>query len=72
VDDALVVGSADPRGSETTNAELGKERARKVAEYLKELGLKDDEIRIRTVGESQASAQPNTWPASRRAEVQNK
>jgi outer membrane protein OmpA-like peptidoglycan-associated protein len=72
VDDALVVGSADPRGSDTTNAELGKERARKVAEYLKELGVSEDDIRIRTVGESQASAQPNTWPASRRAEVQNK
>jgi outer membrane protein OmpA-like peptidoglycan-associated protein len=72
VDDALVVGSADPRGSDTTNAELGKERARKVAEYLKELGVSENDIRIRTVGESQASAQPNTWPASRRAEIQNK
>jgi outer membrane protein OmpA-like peptidoglycan-associated protein len=72
VDNALVVGSADPRGSETTNAELGKERAKKVAGYLKELGVPEDEIRIRSVGESQASAQPTTWPASRRAEVQNK
>lgn len=72
VDDALVVGSADPRGSDTTNAELGKERAKKVAEYLKELGVPEGDIRIRSVGESQASAQPNTWPASRRAEVQNK
>jgi outer membrane protein OmpA-like peptidoglycan-associated protein len=72
VDDALVVGSADPRGSDQTNAELGKERARKVAEYLKELGVNEDEIRIRSVGESQASAQSYTWPASRRAEVQNK
>lgn len=72
VDDALVVGSADPRGGDATNAELGKERARKVAEYLKELGVPENEIRIRSVGESQASAQPTTWPASRRAQIQNK
>jgi outer membrane protein OmpA-like peptidoglycan-associated protein len=72
VDDALVVGSADPRGGDATNAQLGKERARKVAEYLKGLGVPENEIRIRSVGESQASAQPTTWPTSRRAEVQNK
>jgi outer membrane protein OmpA-like peptidoglycan-associated protein len=72
VDDALVVGSADPRGSDTTNQELGKERARRVAEYLKKLGVPDDDIRIRSVGETEASAQPYTWPTSRRAEVQNK
>jgi outer membrane protein OmpA-like peptidoglycan-associated protein len=71
VDDALVVGGADPRGSDATNQELGKERARKVAEYLKQLGVPENEIRFRSVGESQASAQPSTWPASRRAEVQN-
>ena len=71
VDDALVVGSADPRGSDATNQELGKERARRVAEYLKQLGVRENEIRIRSVGESQASAQPSTWPTSRRAEVQN-
>jgi len=71
VDDALVVGSADPRGSDATNQELGKERARRVAEYLKELGVSENDIRIRSVGESRASAQPTTWPASRRAEVQN-
>ncbi len=70
VDDALVVGSADPRGSDATNQELGKERARRVAEYLKKIGVSENDIRIRSVGESQASAQPSTWPASRRAEVQ--
>ena len=72
MDDALIVGSADPRGNDQENAELGKERARKVAQYLKELGVAEDEIRIRSVGESQAKAEPQTWPASRRAEVQSK
>ena len=56
VGDALVVGSADPRGSDATNQELGKERARRVAEYLKDLGVSENEIRIRSVGESRASA----------------
>lgn len=68
-EDALVLGSADPRGSEPQNAELGKERARKVAEYLKALGVPQSEIRIRSLGESQASAEPSTWPAERRAQV---
>jgi outer membrane protein OmpA-like peptidoglycan-associated protein len=72
VDDALVVGGADPRGSDATNQELGKERAHRVAEYLKQLGVPENEFRIRSVGESQASAQPSTWPTSRRAEVQDK
>jgi len=72
VNDALVVGSTDPRGSDAANVQLGKERARKVAEHLKELGVPENEIRIRSVGESQASAQPSTWPTSRRAEVPNR
>jgi outer membrane protein OmpA-like peptidoglycan-associated protein len=68
-DDALVVGSADPRGPERDNAALGEERARRVAKYLRELGVSDGEIRIRTLGESQANAAPDTYPASRKAQI---
>jgi len=67
--DALVVGSADPRGTERENEQLGKERARVVGEYLRELGVPASDIKIRSVGESQASNTPSTWPAERNAQV---
>ncbi|HEX6243724.1 MAG TPA: OmpA family protein [Polyangiales bacterium] len=68
-EDALIVGSADPRGTEPENAQLGEERAKRVAKYLRQLGVPDGEIRIRTLGESQASAAPDTYPSSRKAQV---
>jgi outer membrane protein OmpA-like peptidoglycan-associated protein len=67
--DALIVGSADPRGSESENDKLGKERARVVGQYLRELGVPASDIKIRSVGESQASNAPSTWPAERNAQV---
>jgi outer membrane protein OmpA-like peptidoglycan-associated protein len=70
-DDALIVGSADPRGSQQDNAMLGEERARKVAQYLKSLGIEEGDIRIRSVGESQASAARDTYPSSRKAQVKS-
>lgn len=70
-DDALIVGSTDPRGSQQDNASLGEERARRVAAYLKSLGVEDGDIRIRSLGESQASAAPASYPASRKAEVKS-
>lgn len=67
--DALIVGSADPRGSEPYNEKLGKERARVVGHYLRELGIPNEDIRIRSAGESQASNQPAIWPADRNAQI---
>jgi outer membrane protein OmpA-like peptidoglycan-associated protein len=68
-DDAVIVGSADPRGPESDNAALAEERARRVSRYLKELGVPEGEIRIRSVGEGRASAAPDTYPASRKVQV---
>jgi outer membrane protein OmpA-like peptidoglycan-associated protein len=68
-DDALIVGSTDPRGSQQDNASLGEERARRVAAYLKTLGVGEGDIRIRSLGESQASAAPASYPSSRKAEI---
>ena len=67
--DALIVGSADARGSERENEQLGKERARVVGQYLRELGVPESDIKIRSVGESQASNTPASWPADRNAQV---
>jgi len=40
-----------------------------VAQYLRELGVAEADIRIRSVGESQASNAPNSFPAERKAEI---
>jgi outer membrane protein OmpA-like peptidoglycan-associated protein len=69
--DALIVGSADPRGSERENEQLGKERARVVGQYLRELGVPESDIKIRSVGESQASNEATSWPADRNAQIRN-
>lgn len=69
-DDALIIGSTDPRGSVQDNDQLARERARSVAMYLKALGVPEGEIRIRSQGESRASAEPKNWPMNRQAEVE--
>jgi len=67
--DAVILGSADPRGSETDNKKLGKERARVVGDYLRDLGVPASDIKIRSLGESQASNSPASFPAARNAQI---
>ena len=69
VDHALIVGHTDPRGSEADNHALGMERARAVAEYLRKLGVPEDEIRVRSKGELASAESQELWPAERRANV---
>ncbi len=45
-----IVGHADARGSDATNQSLSLERARKVARYLKILGLDGKRIQVAAVG----------------------
>lgn len=71
-DETLVVGSADPRGSARENEELGRERARNVAAYLRALGVPEQDIRIRSRGEERASGDPEHWPMNRQAEVEGR
>lgn len=70
VDHATIVGQTDPSGSEKHNQELGLERAKAVAEYLRGRGVPDDQIRVRSKGEMASAQQPvQLWPVERRAGV---
>lgn len=69
VDHATIVGQTDPSGTVQHNEQLGLERARVVAEYLRGRGVPDDQIRVRSRGEVAAAESRQLWPAERRAGV---
>lgn len=69
IDHALIVGQTDPRGPAERNRELGLERARVVADYLRKRGVPEDEIRVRSKGELAAAESQELWPVERRAGV---
>lgn len=69
IDHATIVGQTDPSGSAEHNEELGLERARAVAEYLRERGVPDDQIRVRSKGELAATESQELWPVERRAGI---
>ncbi|MET0341971.1 MAG: OmpA family protein [Polyangiales bacterium] len=71
IDHATIVGQTDPSGSAKYNEELGLDRARAVAEYLRGRGVPDEQIRVRSKGEMASTTQPvELWPVERRAGVQ--
>ncbi len=55
-----IVGHADERGSDAYNDQLGLERAQSVADALREQGLSDERIRVRSLGEQNAD-DPLDW-----------
>jgi len=69
VDHATIVGQTDPSGTAQHNRELGLERARAVAEYLRGRGVPDKEIRVSSKGEADASKSQQLWPVERRAGI---
>jgi outer membrane protein OmpA-like peptidoglycan-associated protein len=69
VDHAEIVGQTDPTGSKEHNQQLGLERARVVAEYLRGRGVPEDQIRVRSKGELAAAESQELWPVERRAGV---
>ncbi|MFW5738997.1 MAG: OmpA family protein [Myxococcota bacterium] len=61
-----VSGFTDPRGTETYNEQLGQERARAVADYLREQGVDEDAFRIYARGEKgMVEGMPMLWPLQR-------
>jgi outer membrane protein OmpA-like peptidoglycan-associated protein len=69
VDHALVVGRTDPTGPSDHNDQLGLDRARAVAEYLRKLGVPEEDIRVRSKGEMASAESQELGPAERRANV---
>ena len=64
-----VIGRADPRGPEEYNRELGLDRANAVASRLSDYGVTPRRIDTYSVGEKDADADPDLWPANRRVVV---
>lgn len=69
VDHASIEGHTDPSRKERANQDLGLERARAVAEYLRARGVPDDQIRVRSTGATAAAGSEELWPVERRAAV---
>jgi outer membrane protein OmpA-like peptidoglycan-associated protein len=69
VDHATIVGQTDPSGTAKHNDQLGLERARVVAEYLKGRGVPEGDIRVRSKGEVASAQGRELWPVARQAGV---
>ena len=69
VDHATIVGQTDPSGTPQHNQELGLQRAKTVAEYLRGRGVPEDQIRVRSQGETASAQSQELWPVERRAGV---
>lgn len=69
VDHATIVGQTDPTGTAQHNEQLGLERARVVAEYLKGRGVPEGDIRVRSKGEVASAQSRDLWPVERKAGV---
>lgn len=64
-----VVGHTDPRGSDSYNRELGKDRATSVADVLLDNGMREAQLEVESRGESTAHLDPDVWPKDRRVEL---
>ncbi len=67
--DLVIVGHADPRGTDAYNRELGMSRAEAVARALSREGLANTRIDLESFGEDEAHADPDEWPDDRRVDL---
>jgi peptidoglycan-associated lipoprotein len=66
----VVVGHADPRGTDEYNLKLGRSRAQSVEGFLVERGVTAANVAVETQGERGADpAQPEEWPYDRRVDI---
>jgi peptidoglycan-associated lipoprotein len=67
--EVVLVGHADPRGSDEYNEELGMSRAEAVAAFLRRSGVPKTRIETESAGERGASDDASTWPRDRRVDI---
>lgn len=66
----VLVGMADPRGTDQYNVSLGANRAESVYDFLQQRGVNTNRMDTRSVGERFAhEEQPSYWPYDRRVEI---
>lgn len=68
-DPVQITGYTDPRGAEEYNRELGLDRADAVASVLRNGGVSDDRIDTYSLGEEQASSNPDEWSENRKVVI---
>jgi peptidoglycan-associated lipoprotein len=67
----LMIGRADPRGTEEYNLGLGSRRAHSVHQYLARLGVGAPQLAVTTRGALDATgSDESTWKQDRRVDVQ--
>jgi peptidoglycan-associated lipoprotein len=70
IQNVLITGMCDPRGTEEYNMALGDRRARSTRDHLQRLGIDRQRIATRSVGEEQATGYDEaSWARDRRAEI---
>lgn len=72
VRDVSIVGSADPRGTDTENLELGRRRAEAIRGVLVARGCDPSVVRTASVGEARTSGSPETYALERHASVRTR
>jgi peptidoglycan-associated lipoprotein len=66
----MITGMCDPRGTEEYNMALGDRRARSTRDHLQRLGVERRQMQTRSVGEEQATGSDEYgWSRDRRAEL---
>lgn len=66
----MLVGRADPRGSQSYNRALGMERARAVRDYLSSQGVAVSSLNVSSRGELDATGTgPASWQLDRRVDL---
>lgn len=67
----IVLGYADPRGSEAYNSKLAMQRALRVARYLIRRGVPANRVKIASQGDRCAEGKgPEGWQVDRRVEIE--
>ncbi|HWO25334.1 MAG TPA: OmpA family protein [Kofleriaceae bacterium] len=67
----LMIGRADPRGTEEYNMGLGSRRSHSVSQYLVRLGVAQAQLEVTTRGSLDATGTDEaTWKQDRRVDVQ--
>ncbi len=70
IQNVMITGMCDPRGTEEYNMALGDRRARSTRDHLQRLGVDRRRMQTRSVGEEQATgSEESGWTRDRRAEL---
>ncbi len=72
VRDVSIVGSADPRGGQMDNLELGNQRAQAIRDVLVARGCDPTVVRTASVGEARTTGSPDTYALERHASVRTR